>query len=292
MNDNRGKAAMNTSSEPFSLVPTGSDPDGAVPLAPPSPPKIAVTCCNEGSPTKAHPFFSIRCCCVSVVRRLGAVPFLVPPMFCEASLSVLYDLADGILIPGGADVSPVHYGGEPHPAMEQHDGERDLVELYLARRAIADKKPLLGICRGMHVINVAQGGTLVPDLADHQRETHWPKNENHHDFGWHELAHDIEIVDGSLLADLLGITRIRTNSLHHQCIGFLGEGLRVTSSTSDGVPESLEAVERDRFLLGVQSHPETLCNDIVPAWEACFTGLIRASAHWRDQRAEVASRGG
>lgn len=240
-------------------------------------PKIAVTCLNEDSPQKAHPFFSIRCCCVAVIRRLGGAPFLIPPLFCEDSLEVLYDFADAIVIPGGSDVSPSHYGAMPHPAMEPHDPERDLVELYLAKRALADKKPLLGICRGMHIINVARGGTLIPDLADHQRDTHWPKRKEDGEFGWHELAHDIDIVEGSLLSNVLGTTRISTNSLHHQCIGTVGEGLRISASTADGVPEAIEGTAPDAFVLGLQGHPETLCTDILPAWDACFSRLIAAA---------------
>lgn len=244
-------------------------------------PKIAVTCCNDGSPQKAHPFFSIRCCSVSVVRRLGGVPFLVPPIFCQESLEVLYQLADAVLIPGGADLSPAHYGGEAHPSMEEHDSERDLVELYLARRALADKKPLLGICRGMQVINVAAGGTIVPDLPENQRANHWPKQEGLSDFGWNELAHDLEIDSDSLLASLLKTTSIRTNSLHHQCVGRLGAGLRITARTSDGVPEAIEGVDGSGVLLGIQSHPETICDDILPAWDSCFSWLIQAGAEWR-----------
>lgn len=225
-----------------------------------------------------------------MVRRLGGVPFLVPPIFCEASLEVLYQLADAVLIPGGADLSPAHYRGEPHPSMEEHDSERDLVELYLARRAISDKKPLLGICRGMQVINVAAGGTIVPDLADAIRANHWPKQDGAADFGWHELAHDLEIESDSLLASLLNTTSIRTNSLHHQCVGELGKGLRITARTSDGVPEAIESADGSGVLLGIQSHPETLCDELVPAWDSCFSWLIAAGARWRlDQSATSSS---
>lgn len=240
-------------------------------------PKIAVTCLSEDSPQKAHPFFSIRCCCVAVLRRLGAAPFLIPPIFCEESLEVLYDFFDAIVIPGGADVSPSHYGAPPHPAMEEHDGERDLVELYLARRALADKKPLLGICRGMHILNVARGGTLIPDLPEHQRDTHWPKRTEDVEFAWHQLVHDIEIVEGSFLSTIMGTTRIRTNSLHHQCIDTVGQGLKVSASTPDGVPEAIEGTDSGAFVLGLQGHPETLCTDILPAWDACFSALIAAA---------------
>lgn len=240
-------------------------------------PKVAITCLNEDSPRKAHPFFSVRCCCVSVVRRLGGAPFLIPPIFCEDSLEVLYDFADAILIPGGADVSPSHYGGQPHPAMEEHDAERDLVELYLAKRALADKKPLLGICRGMHIINVASGGTLIPNLAEDQLQTHWPRRNEDSEFAWHELAHAIEIANGSMLSGIMGTAQMRINSLHHQCIGSLGQGLRISAFSPDGVAEAIEGITEDAFVLGLQGHPETLCTDILPDWDACFSGLIAAA---------------
>jgi putative glutamine amidotransferase len=80
---------------------------------------------------------------------------------------------------------------------------------------------------------------------------------------------------------MLGTTSISTNSLHHQCIGALGQGLKVSASTPDGVPEAIEGISSEAFLLGLQGHPETLCTEILPAWDACFAGLIAAASQWR-----------
>jgi putative glutamine amidotransferase len=247
----------------------------------PQRPVIAVPCFTHDVPERTHPFFSIRSTYVDVVRRSGGTPFLIPTKFCESSLRILYNIADGIMIPGGVDISPIHYDGEKHPAIQPPDTERDLVELHLAQWALADKKPLLGICRGMQMINIASGGTLVPDLCEFRRDTHWPGRLNNEEAGWSELAHDINIVHASLLHTLVGETTLRINSLHHQCIGLLGRSLRISATSDDSTPEAIESLDPNVFVLGLQGHPETLCHDIIPAWRNCFDGFIRAAESWR-----------
>lgn len=248
----------------------------------PERPLIGVPCFTHEVPDKSHPFFSIRSTYIEALRQSGGSVFLIPTRFCEASLRSLYEIADGIMIPGGVDICPSHYGGTDHPSLQPPDTERDLVELRLARWALADKKPLLGICRGMQMINIACGGTLVPDLCEYRRKTHWPWRAENQDDGWNELAHDISIARDSLLYSLVGTTSLRINSLHHQCIGILGDSLCISAMSDDNTPEAIEVNDRNTFVLGLQGHPETLCHSIVPVWRKCFDGFISASSSWKE----------
>jgi putative glutamine amidotransferase len=257
-------------------------PDIVRPSAPERP-LIGVPCFTHDIPDKSHPFFSVRSTYIEALRQSGGSVFLIPTRFCEASLRNLYEIADGIMIPGGTDISPAHYGGKYHPALQPPDKERDLVELSLVKWALADKKPLLGICRGMQMINIACGGTLVPDLCELRRATHWPGEERNQEDGWNELAHDISIVSDSLLYRLVGKTSLRINSLHHQCIGILGKSLYVSAASDDDTPEAIELNDRNAFVLGIQGHPETLCHSIAPVWRNCFDGFIRASILWKEK---------
>jgi putative glutamine amidotransferase len=253
---------------------------GALNPSTPQRPLIGIPCFTHDVPDRSHPFFSIRSTYIDVIRRSGGSAFLIPTKFCKTSLRSLYDIADGIMIPGGVDISPVHYGGKDHPAIQPPDTERDLVELHLAQWALADKKPLLGICRGMQMINIASGGTLVPDLCEYRRDTHWPGRSKNEDNGWVELAHNINIAHNSLLHKLVGQTMLRINSLHHQCIGDLGHSLNISATSDDNTPEAIESMDRNAFVLGLQGHPETLCHDVIPTWQNCFDGFIQASESW------------
>jgi len=165
---------------------------------------------------------------------------------------------DGILLPGGGDVEPGLYGEAPHPAFDAVETGRDAYELELARRATDADLPLLAICRGIQVLNVARGGTLVqhiPDIPEEQRD-----NVNHvlrePPYG---IAHDIWVTEGSLLErlmqDRLDGDTLPVNSRHHQAVKAVGEGLVVSATAPDGVVEAVEDPEK-RFCVGVQWHPE------------------------------------
>jgi putative glutamine amidotransferase len=164
----------------------------------------------------------------------------------------------GILLPGGGDVEPALYGEAPHPAFDAVETGRDAYELELARRATEADLPLLAICRGIQVLNVARGGTLVqhiPDIPEEQRD-----NVNHvmrePPYG---IAHDIWVTEGSLLERLMqerldGDT-LPVNSRHHQAVKAVGEGLVVSATAPDGIVEAVEDPGK-RFCVGVQWHPE------------------------------------
>jgi putative glutamine amidotransferase len=191
---------------------------------------------------------------VDAVQRAGGIALMLPP---DAALTTdpdeLLDRIDGLILAGGRDVDPAAYGAEPHPRTDPPRSERDEFEIALARRAMERDLPLLGICRGMQVMNVARGGTLVQDLPEHLG------HENHRrSLGTFEgNDHPVRLGEGSLAAAAAGDTAHPTLSHHHQGVERLGEGLEVTgwSDDDDDVPEALED-PRLRFALGVQWHPE------------------------------------
>jgi putative glutamine amidotransferase len=210
----------------------------------------------------------------------------------ESPRAVLSEI-DGVLLTGGGDVDPVFYGEDRHASVEDAEPGRDEFEIDLARRAIADDVPLLAICRGSQVLNVATGGNLVQDIpssieTELPHSVQEPKNAD---------CHDISIVPGSRLASALGgsasaACSCRVNSRHHQSVGRLGAGLIASATAADGVIEAIEAPD-SAFCLGVQWHPENFweTGEFSPLFDA-FTAAARARATRRVERADGFDVGG
>jgi putative glutamine amidotransferase len=190
---------------------------------------------------------------VGAVQRAGGVVLMIPPdpqLECEPD--EMLDLLDGLILSGGADIDPSSYGAERHPETKVTVPERDRTEIALACRAIERDMPVLGICRGMQLINVALGGTLVQHLPDEVGHGDHRRNPGSFDGS----DHDVRLLGGSIAAAAAGEIAHVTKSHHHQGVARVGEGLRITGySTLDELPEAIEAPER-RFVLGVQWHPE------------------------------------
>jgi putative glutamine amidotransferase len=187
------------------------------------------------------------------IQRAGGLALMIPPdPALESDPDEMLDRIDGLILAGGADVDPSSYGAEPHPQTGGTVPERDGPELALARRAAERDMPLLGICRGMQVLNVAYGGTLlqhVPDRVGH--DAHRPRLGSFDD-----SDHDVRLTPGSLAARAATEHLHGTKSHHHQAVAEIGDGLRVTGySTLDELPEAIEDPGR-QFVLGVQWHPE------------------------------------
>lgn len=189
------------------------------------------------------------------ISRAGGAPVLLPPAFDDSSFPDLIERCDGILIAGGPDIDPVHFG-EPNKV---YNGEisplRDKLELFAARKAVEMDKPLLGICRGIQVINTALGGTLYQDIYAQIKQNevlqHSQKAPN-----WY-TTHDIAIEKDSHVYTSLKKTKARVNSFHHQAVKDPAPGFCVTSRSQDGIIESIENNSL-KFAVGVQWHPECL----------------------------------
>lgn len=192
------------------------------------------------------------------LAELGATTVVLPTH--PASIEAL-DRVDALILSGGVDVDPSHYGAAPHPLLGALDRRRDRIELAMAQRALAQGLPLLGVCRGLHVINVALGGTL------HQHLDTTPTHNVGDRAG--EGVHGIATVGDGVMRHLYG-DGTNVNSLHHQGVERLGEGLVVGAVAPDGVIEALEPADPAVALLAVQWHPELL-EHIDP----CFRWLVQ-----------------
>jgi putative glutamine amidotransferase len=190
---------------------------------------------------------------IKAIQRAGGLAVMLPPdEMSEREPDQVLDLIDGLILAGGADIDPSSYGEAAHPETRGTVPERDEFELALARRAIERDLPLLGICRGMQLMNVAVGGTLLQHLPD----SHGHHEHRRHPGSFDGADHDVRLSEGSLAARATGEAVHATKSHHHQGIGRLGTGLEVTGwSLIDDLPEAVEMPER-RFALGVQWHPE------------------------------------
>jgi putative glutamine amidotransferase len=189
----------------------------------------------------------------AAVQRAGGLALLLP---CDSAAAEhperWLDAIDGLLLAGGADIDPAAYGQAPHPETRGTVPERDAFELALARAAIERDEPVLGICRGMQLLNVACGGTLIQHLPDDLGHTDHRRTLGSFD----NADHDVRVAEDSLAAKATGELVHATKSHHHQGVDRLGDGLKVTGwSALDDLPEVIEAPDK-RFVLGVQWHPE------------------------------------
>jgi putative glutamine amidotransferase len=190
---------------------------------------------------------------VDAVQDAGGLAVLLPPdPRATDDPAAWLDLIDALILAGGADVDPAAYGAAPDPSTEDTVPARDEFELALARGALERDLPLLGICRGMQIMNVARGGTLIqhlPDDVGHEDHRRTPGSFENAD-------HDVRLAAGSLAERVAGERIHATKSHHHQAVDRIGEGFEVTGwATLDDLPETIEDSSR-RFALGVQWHPE------------------------------------
>jgi len=209
----------------------------------------------------------------------GATPILLPTSLDHAAWRDLYAEADGVLLTGGGDVEPTVFGEEKHPTTDDINPERDNIEIALAQWTLKDDTPMFAICRGIQVVNVALGGSLIQDIPsqygqsiEHRGSAVGAARD--------QVLHDVCIEPGARITEVFGPGNVGVNSFHHQAIKALGDGLIVTSRAPDGIIESVEAPGH-RYYLGVQWHPEDMTTgreDML----ALFQSFVDASSNGKD----------
>jgi len=210
------------------------------------------------------------------VELAGGAPILIPLRVDDQALRAIYERLDGVLVSGGGDIEPAAYSAAASPLTVEVDPDRDHIETQLVRWAVEDDKPLLGICRGSQLINVALGGSLIQDIAS---EVDTSIRHDGPDDGWFiRHAHDVQVARGSRLFDALGLTeeRLPVNSMHHQAVKDIAAPLCVVARAPDGVIEGLEHPDR-RFIMAVQWHPEALAGRELPQ-RRLFEAFVRAAS--------------
>jgi putative glutamine amidotransferase len=207
---------------------------------------------------------------VTALENAGLVPLIVPPLSSDRAAAAVLDSVSGLVLTGGEDVDPARYGEERHEKLHSVNAARDATEASLIEEAKARGMPVLAICRGIQILNVALGGTLVQDIAS-QCETDIAHDE---DRPRDSRSHEITIEPGSLIARAIGAERVTVNSFHHQSVKRVAEGMRVTARSPDGIIEGLESTDKDWWVMAVQWHPEEMTDSPEP-WDR---GLFKAFA--------------
>lgn len=214
---------------------------------------------------------------VHELRKVGAVPWLIPLTPDDPdTLAAIFDRLDGVFITGGVDVDPARYGEAKTPLCGATDPDRDAVEIALIRHATDRGLPVLAVCRGLQILNVAFGGTLYQDV-----QAQVPAALKHDYFPTPQqpsrkyLAHDVTVRRDSRLGDILGETLVPVNSMHHQAVKDLAPPLAATAYAPDGIVEGVEGVGTG-YLVGVQWHPEEL-TDTHAGMARLFTSFVAAA---------------
>jgi putative glutamine amidotransferase len=211
---------------------------------------------------------------IEAIRAAGGLPVMIPLGVDAETIRAILERVDGVLLPGGGDMDPAAYRAANGGKCYDIDADRDRVEVLVAQTAVASSKPLLAICRGHQVLNVALGGTLWEDIESEM--PHAIAHDHYRKLPRTHLAHTVKIAPDSCLARLMGMQETAVNSLHHQGIRDLAPDLTPTAVAADGLIEAVE-IPQHPFALGVQWHPENLIHDM-PQMLALFKGLVDAAA--------------
>ncbi|KAM3102538.1 gamma-glutamyl-gamma-aminobutyrate hydrolase family protein [Phormidesmis sp. 146-12] len=203
---------------------------------------------------------------VDAVQLAGGSPILLPPNQPDQILNIL----DGLIFTGGGDINPALYGGEAHPTIYAVDPDRDEFELALAKVALTTQIPILGICRGMQVLNVATGGDLVPHVPD----VYGDAIAHRLDHPRRPTQHEVQVFPNSRLAQILGAETVSIVTWHHQAVRTFSADWRLAAQASDGLVEALEH-QYHPWAIGLQWHPEMSAQD--PAHLKLFQALVKAA---------------
>lgn len=236
------------------------------------------------SENQQSPFEEIRLPAdyVSAIVQAGGEPLLVPPLGDDQVWQSIVSRGHGLLLPGGADIVPSAYGRLPHKETDPSPHKRWENDSRLMQWADEHRLPVLGICLGMQTINVCRRGTLIQHLPDIDPRLQLHKRGN----GRMRARHHVLVESNTLLAEIVGAGCLDVNTSHHQAVDELGHDLAVSAQSEDRLLiEAIEDTRSDRFVLGVQWHPEELINE--PAHAALFETLVSRAAQWRRDHAET-----
>jgi putative glutamine amidotransferase len=216
-------------------------------------PLIGVACTKMYFPNNnLDQFFYVGSGYVDGIARTGGTPLILPLLsIADAPFRAMVEALDGLILTGGDDPAPHLYGEEPLQGLGQIEYERDLAELEVIKLARELKKPILGICRGMQIMNVAFGGTLIQDIPSQVPGAFQHAQKGSRQYG----AHKVQLQPG-MIAEALGKTEILVNTSHHQAVKDVAPGFKVTGTAADGVIEAIESL--DGLYVGVQWHPERM----------------------------------
>ena len=196
---------------------------------------------------------------LSAITDSGGLPLPIPVLSCPDEMKVYLDMCDGLLLPGGDDVDPQYFGEDPHLRLGTVRPEIDKYELEIIKIALEKKMPMLGICRGEQMINVAKGGSIHQDI----HECSGLKTILHQQrYDASMGIHKVSVTPGTLLNEIFGSLEVRTNTMHHQAVNKPGEGLIISAVAPDGIIEAIES--EDRLIIGVQWHPELMAKSSPP----------------------------
>lgn len=230
---------------------------------------------------------SVHLAYVKSVTKAGGIPVVLPVTCNHEDISRLLDAVDGVILTGGEDIDPLTwYNEQPLPQLETVALRRDSFDIELARLAVERNIPLLGICRGHQVLNVAFGGSLYQDIPAQiplSKVNHRPQA------AYHEGTHTIYIVPGSLLHLQTRLDSVNVNSFHHQAIKEVAPGFRSTATTSDGVVEAIEKVGNQR-VYGVQFHPEGFVAHGEKTLLGIFTHLVNEARNYHQEQEKAAPK--
>jgi len=210
---------------------------------------------------------------VNAVQQAGAVPVPIPPQLDRATRAELWERLDGVVLTGGGDINPARFSEPAHPTVSDVSDSRDDLETDLVHWCLEHGRPLFAICRGIQVLNVALGGSLCQDIAD-EIDTHIVHDQKE---PRSRPTHEVRIAADSRLHAISRALELSVNSFHHQAIKRLGHGLREVAWAPDGVIEGVEMDDGNRFVIGVQWHPEELVDHDIAA-RNLFASLVHAAA--------------
>ena len=209
---------------------------------------------------------------IRALEWAGLVPLVVPPLARSEAVARILDVVSGILLSGGEDVDPSRYGESPHPDLGPVNCARDETELALLARAREMGIPTLAICRGIQVVNVGLGGTLVQDLPSQREAASLHDLDDERD----TRVHGVSVDPASRLASIVGAQTVGVNSIHHQAIDRLGDGMRISARADDGTVEGVESSDPTWWMVGVQWHPEELTATPEPWDRRLFSAFAEA----------------